>query len=117
VRKLFRRRSTAVADPLVSRLWGHGAIRLGHARAAAGFNNATGITVAVIDSGIDVNHPDLKHAIADYQNFIGGSKKDFVGHGTHVAGIIAATASNGLGCSTSASVARRTRPRSISCAM
>jgi subtilisin family serine protease len=99
VRRLFRRRSTALADPLASRLWGHGAIRLGHARAAAGFDNAAGVTVAVVDSGIDAHHPDLKNAIADYQNFLGGSRKDFVGHGTHVAGIIAATAGNGLGIS------------------
>ncbi len=47
------------ADPLASRQWGHGAIRLGHARAAAGFKNATNITIAVVDSGIDTNHPDL----------------------------------------------------------
>ena len=47
-------------DPMASRQWAHGAIRLGHARAAAGFKNATGLTVAVVDSGIDERHPDLK---------------------------------------------------------
>jgi len=99
VRSLFARRAKAGADPLASRQWGHGAIRLGHARAAAGFKNATNITVAVIDSGIDTRHPDLKHAIAGYKNFLRASDKDFVGHGTHVAGIIAATAGNGLGIS------------------
>jgi subtilisin family serine protease len=99
VRTLFARRAKAGADPLASRQWGHGAIRLGHARAAAGFKNATNITVAVVDSGIDMGHPDLKHAIKEYKNFLRGSDKDFVGHGTHVAGIIAATAGNGLGIS------------------
>ena len=34
-RTLFARRARAGADPFASRLWGHGAIRLGHARAAA----------------------------------------------------------------------------------
>jgi subtilisin family serine protease len=99
VRKLFGRRRRALPDPLASRQWGHGAIRLGHARAAAGFKNATGITVAVVDSGIDEGHPDLKDVIAEYKNFIGRSAKDFVGHGTHVAGIVAATADNGVGIS------------------
>jgi subtilisin family serine protease len=96
VRRLFARRKKAGVDPLASRQWGHGAIRLGHARAARGFKNATTITIAVVDSGIDTRHPDLKQAIAGYKNFLRGSDKDFVGHGTHVAGIIAATAGNGL---------------------
>jgi subtilisin family serine protease len=99
VRRLFARRAKATADPLASRQWGHGAIRLGHARDAPGFKNATNITIAVVDSGIDMDHPDLKHAIKEYKNFLKGSDKDFVGHGTHVAGIIGATADNGLGIS------------------
>ena len=53
----------------------------------------------MVDSGIDPAHPDLKPIIDEYKNFIGGSDKDFVGHGTHVAGIIAAVAGNGLGIS------------------
>jgi subtilisin family serine protease len=99
VRRLLARRAKGGADPLASRQWGHAAIRLGHARAKAGFKNATTITVAVVDSGIDTRHPDLKHVITEYKNFLGGSNKDFVGHGTHVAGIIAATTDNGLGIS------------------
>jgi subtilisin family serine protease len=99
VRRLLAKRRRAKADPMASRLWGHGAIRLGHARAKAGFNNASRLTVAVVDSGIDPSHPDLKRVISEYKNFIGGSDKDFVGHGTHVSGIIAASAGNGLGIS------------------
>ena len=95
VRKLFAKR----ADPLASRQWGHGAVRLGHARAKNGFNNAARLTVAVVDSGIDTTHPDLKNAIVEYHNFLKGSSKDYVGHGTHVAGIIGATSNNGLGVS------------------
>ena len=64
VRRLFGRRKTK-ADPMASRQWAHGAIRLGHARAAARFDNATRLTVAVVDSGIDPKHPDLKAVIAE----------------------------------------------------
>lgn len=100
VRRLFARRSgRRAADPLDDRLWGHSAIRLGHAQTAAHFADAGKVTVAVVDSGIDATHPDLKDAIIEYKNFIGGSDKDFVGHGTHVSGIIAATAKNGFGIS------------------
>ena len=99
VRRLFARRKKQKADPLAARQWGHSAVRLGHARDARGFKNATNITIAVIDSGIDMQHPDLKNAITEYKNFLTGSDKDFVGHGTHVSGIIAATANNGLGIS------------------
>ncbi len=101
VRELFakRRRPKAGVDPLASRQWSHGAIRLGHARAAAGFKNATTITIAVVDSGIDRNHPELAARISEYKNFLGGSDKDYVGHGTHVSGIIAAIAGNDLGIS------------------
>jgi subtilisin family serine protease len=99
VRRAFAKRARRGADPLASRLWGHGAIHLGQARATTGFDNAAGLTVAVADSGIDKTHPDLKHAIVEYKNFLGGSDKDYVGHGTHVAGIIGATAGNHLGIS------------------
>lgn len=99
VRRVLGGRTARGADPLASRLWGHGAIRLGHARVAAGFKNATRITIAVVDTGIDSDHPDLKHAIVEYKNFRRTSDKDYKGHGTHVAGIIAATTGNGLGIS------------------
>lgn len=56
-----------------------------------------GIRVGVIDTGADVNHPDLKDRIAEYINFSGdGTLKDLSGHGTHVCGIIAASY-NGIG--------------------
>jgi len=57
----------------------------------------SGIVIAVIDSGCDVNHPDLKDNIIGGYNFTnddGGNKnifRDYLGHGTHVSGIIAAS--------------------------
>ena len=50
------------------------------------------IKVAIIDSGIDENHPDLKNNIISSKSFVPGndSLEDTLGHGTMVAGEIAA---------------------------
>lgn len=56
-----------------------------------------GVSVAIIDSKVDVRHPDLAgHFIAD-ENFLAGATPQPERHGTAVAGIIGATADNGLG--------------------
>ena len=66
------------------------------------------ITVAVIDTGIDPNHPDLAGVALPGTSFLTspdptcaalppGSTLDDNGHGTHVAGIIAANGNNGIG--------------------
>ncbi|MCW5568785.1 MAG: S8 family serine peptidase [Dokdonella sp.] len=49
----------------------------------------TGVKVAILDTGVDLNHPDLKDRIRGSQDFSGkGNVQDGNGHGTHVAGII-----------------------------
>ncbi len=57
------------------------------------------IRVAVIDTGVDLNHPDLTGQIVAQTDVVDndGSAQDDDGHGTHVAGIIAAKADNGIG--------------------
>lgn len=56
-----------------------------------------GVTIAVIDTGVDINHPDLKDRIVGMKNFTSDDKynpsnvSDYVGHGTGVAGIIASS--------------------------
>ena len=53
-----------------------------------------GIKVAVLDTGIDEDHPDLDGAVLDTRDFTGDGIEDEDGHGTHCAGIIAARNNN-----------------------
>jgi len=71
-------------------------------------NSYDSIEIAVVDTGIDYNHPDLiaNIPIDKGRNFIGDSENipanfanpmDYHGHGTRVAGIIGARGNNGIG--------------------
>jgi subtilisin family serine protease len=57
-----------------------------------------GVHIAVIDTGVDRNHPDLAQRIDSARNFVDFDPRfDSDIHGTAVAGIIAANADNGVG--------------------
>jgi len=82
-------------DPLAQRQW-----YLGRDRALDVFDAAKGlfpVRVAVIDSGIDLGHPELRSRVVAKRSFVGGSVDDQLGHGTFVAGEIAAISDNGVG--------------------
>lgn len=58
-----------------------------------------GVRVAVIDTGVDTHHPDLRDRVVGIRNFVDRNESAFNAdvHGTAVAGVIAATANNGVG--------------------
>ncbi|MCU1589310.1 MAG: hypothetical protein JWP11_566 [Frankiales bacterium] len=87
-------------DPLADQQWGPSALRLPQV------GTATGQLVAIVDTGVDAGHPDLAGVVLpgiDCQTGLPGGgcggtgSSDPNGHGTHVAGIVAAVADNGIG--------------------
>jgi hypothetical protein len=91
-----RRLAFTPDDPLLSRQW--------HLPANRAFDYWASlpllppVPVAVIDSGVDKTHPDLAGRIIGGKSFVGGSPyTDREGHGTFVAGLIAAAVGNAEG--------------------
>jgi hypothetical protein len=56
-----------------------------------------GVRIAVVDSGVDVRHPDLARQVELEENFVDARATPAELHGTAVAGIVAAREGNGVG--------------------
>ncbi|MCU1484129.1 MAG: Alkaline serine protease, subtilase family [Actinomycetia bacterium] len=88
--------AAATNDPARGRQWDLDVIGADAAHQVA---DGTGITVAVVDSGVDLQHEDLVGRLVPGHDFVDDDDQpqDAFGHGTHVAGVIAATPGNGKG--------------------
>jgi serine protease len=88
----------AASDPARTQQWALTQIK---ADQAWSVSSGAGVTIAVVDTGIDLTHPDLKSKIVSHYDCTGGKCRtggsDDNGHGTHVAGIAAAATGNGVG--------------------
>lgn len=78
-------------------------VQSGHERmdiaAAHRWSRGHGVRIALIDTGLDSAHPDLKGRVDLERNFVDGDARRFQldRHGTAIAGVIAANADNGVG--------------------
>ena len=87
----------AGGDPLRSAQWGLDKIQAPQAWAVT---QGAGAVIAVLDTGVDLTHPDLAaNVLTTGHDFVDGDNtpQDEHGHGTHVSGIAAAVADNGIG--------------------
>jgi subtilisin family serine protease len=84
------------SDPLRTKQWG---LHKVEAPSAWATGRGKGVVIAIVDSGVDLRHEDLKGRLVAGHDFVDddGTPQDREGHGTHVAGIAAAAAGNGRG--------------------
>ena len=93
---VFDTRSETYNDPYVGLQSGFKQLDVADAH---GLSRGEGVRVAVIDTGVDVGHPDLAKKVVVTRDLVGGSDEQFRRdrHGTEVTGVIAALANNHLG--------------------
>jgi hypothetical protein len=83
-------------DPYRNLQYGFTSMQVGEAHRWA---TGKGVRVAVVDTGLDTRHPELRNRVTGIRNFVDRDTNAFDGdvHGTAVAGVIAASSNNGVG--------------------
>lgn len=91
----YLRTGTAANDPLFGGQYGLRKARF----PTAWKRHPRGVRVAVVDSGLALGHPDLRGKVVARYDFRNDNQtvEDLNGHGTHVAGIVAARTNNRVG--------------------
>ncbi|MFS0840904.1 S8 family serine peptidase [Paenibacillus sp. 1P03SA] len=86
-------------DPYVEQQWWYRAIQSDLADTGAAEAKLSGVVIAVVDTGVDPSHDDLKGSLVEGYNFVNNTPntRDDNGHGTNVAGIAAAPKDNDVG--------------------
>ncbi|WP_442596787.1 S8 family peptidase [Neobacillus sp. D3-1R] len=85
----------ALNDPKQSKMYHLSLLNIDKALSLAGDNK---VTVAVIDTGMDLKHPELKSQVLPPYNVLNPANLSYTDvHGTHVAGLIAGAKGNGVG--------------------
>ncbi|MGH8613395.1 MAG: S8 family peptidase [Gammaproteobacteria bacterium] len=94
--QVFEGIQSGESDPFAAISYGPQLIR---ADAAHRIATGKGIRVAVVDTGAEKDHPDLKGRLLQTANFVDGGDRTFTRdrHGTAVAGVIGARANDGIG--------------------
>ena len=92
-------------DPYLGSAWHLNKV---NAPAAWDLGQGSGVTVAILDSGVEASHPDLAAQMVPGYNFFDNNNNtaDVYGHGTAVAGVAAAASNNGVGVAGMAGQAR-----------
>lgn len=93
-------RVAAATPPAAPEMWNMRRIQWQQA-VDSGLGLAEDVHVAVLDSGIDLGHPDLPGGdityVHEYRSGVAASREDIHGHGSHVAGTIRAVINNDVG--------------------
>ena len=84
----------AYTVPYAADQWGPARLNV---EAAHRFSTGRNVKVAVLDSGVDFRHPDLKGRVSEKVSFVQGGTYERDPHGTAMTGALAANAGDGIG--------------------
>lgn len=94
--RFFTSQSVGYNDPYARLQYGVKAVRADLVHHVV---TGKGVTIAVIDTGVDTDHPDLRDSVLKTANFVEGGEQTFTQdyHGTAMVGVMAARANNAIG--------------------